>query len=502
MKKQIKVLSSLTVIAILIMFLSTGCSKTSSPVPATPVDPHPNWSKVISSVTFTGPATISKIVPGQKKSMGTVTINATGSSTVKLVFTFSGAGASAVADIAQSSTVFVVSNNKIEISIPVNSGLNSVNLNYDIATIIPTGVGDGAAIFVALTSFAESTDIGVNMPGSGNYSNTPVALDVISIPTVVKASTWFAKPNININSIFQINQNAQSDTMKMFLQNTSAMTKSLVSMTGNFGTYGSAVKMLRYKIGINGLWNVLTASAGTINFTNLSLPAGYDTLFCIFAIKASAGVADNSSLSFTISSIDDGAGMNTPTGGTFPSSLNVGSVDAITQATTFTSNWIGYMGQIGYTLNPNGSGNASLYHVTNLKFSGPGSVLLYSMRFKNPYYGTILYFDNSTWSVNDYFVKTSNISIPQSGILWNQEYVSINFPSTIIFGINYYNQLDLNVNIGNTSSVQTFDSDNYTPGVFGLQMVNKYDLVLKNSTNQVIDLSDAVIQFGNIVLPN
>ena len=43
------------------------------------------------------------------------------------------------------------------------------------------------------------------------------------------------------------------------------------------------------------------------------------------------------------------------------------------------------------------------------------------------------------------------------------------------------------------SGSDLFFSGDYTPGKMGFILTSKYDLVLKNSNDQVIDLSDVVI---------
>ncbi|MBK8953713.1 MAG: hypothetical protein IPM85_17250 [Chitinophagaceae bacterium] len=102
-------------------------------------------------------------------------------------------------------------------------------------------------------------------------------------------------------------------------------------------------------------WTVIPASAGTVTFSNFVLLSGTTTLKVRFALKENVGVANGSSLSISFSSLNDGEGGTLPIGGAWQPAVAAGTVDAVTQATKFTTEWLGYMSQSALYMSAGGS---------------------------------------------------------------------------------------------------------------------------------------------------
>jgi chitodextrinase len=331
--------------------------------------------------------------------------------------------------------------------------------------------------------------------------NVSVASNAASVTTLSNnvSSTWLAQPQVVYGTQFAINQNALSNPLMITINNTSGTGKTFTSLIASFGVNGNAVKMLRYSLN-NGSWNVLPVSSGNVTFSNITLQSGLNTFNCYFSIKEIASVANGSALTFTFTSLNDGAGGNVPTNGSFQYSLAVGTVNSSTQATKITSDWIGYMSQSALTLSAGAvlTNTAVMYNV-DFKATGPNGAKLGSVKLKNPY-GNQIYFDNTNWKFSD----TSNSTfIPEANINWSGDSVVISMTSSALINTNnIYNSYLIYARIGNSSTTQPFDSGVTTPGLFGLQLMSKYDLVVYNSDNQVVDLSDVVVKQGSSILSN
>lgn len=332
---------------------------------------------------------------------------------------------------------------------------------------------------------------------AGNNSNPSGSF---TITTLINNSTWFAQPTITYASpVAGMIGNTVSNDIIIGLTNSSAVAKTAIfSLT--FGANGSAVKMLRYQAAnaADGTgWTVLPANAGTVTFSNFSMQPGTTTLRARFALKEVVGVANGSALSISFSSLNDGEGGVLPIGSAWQPAVNAGTVDADTQATKFTSEWLGYMSQSALTLGPNGTGTSSNYIVSNIKVSGPGNARVASLKLRNPY-GNVLIWDNSSWK----FVNTISYSINPSGINWFSDFVKINFPSEASISNSSFSSFFIGCTVQNASNTNTFNSGTTTPGLFGLELKTKYDIEVVNSAGQVIDLSDVVVKQGAGIVNN
>lgn len=331
----------------------------------------------------------------------------------------------------------------------------------------------------------------------------------ISFRTKKKVSELISITSITYDSAFAIIGNAVSSKLRIKVNAEKMM--SLSSLTASFGEYGLAVKMLRYSL--NGSpWVVLKAEDGKVNFKNALLASGENTFDCYFSLKPNVGVANGSALTFSITSMNDGEGGGLPKGGSFPSPLQVGSVNANTAPTIITTSWNGHMYINTFLMSPkehNPNSNFSekgLYQAIAIKATGPAGARFSSIKLKNPYSSfTALEFNNNSWVLG-----TLGGSIYYTKILnnfWQNDYVILNIPTDTLNNNLIYtdgitnNNFYIRCGLRNNSSVW-FDSGNYTPGLGGLMLTSKYDLVLRNSDGQVIDLSEVVIKQGDDILQN
>lgn len=330
----------------------------------------------------------------------------------------------------------------------------------------------------------------------------------ISFRTKQKASDWFSISSITYDSAFAIIGNAVSSKLRIKVN--ADMAKTLPSLTADFGVNRVAVKMLRYSL--NGApWVVLKAENGKVIFSNVSLKAGENIFDCYFSLKVNVGVADGSALTFSITSMNDGEGGTLPKSGSFPSALQVGSVNVNTAPTIITTSWNGHMylntkvfGPIEMNPNKNFS-ESGLYQAIAIKATGPGGARFSSIKLKNPYASfTALEFNNNSWVT---YTSGTGYSSYIVNNYWQNDYVILNIPTDTlnnnliqtdgITNNNFY----IKCGLRNNSSVW-FDSGNYTPGLGGLMLTSKYDLVLRNSDGQVIDLSEVAVKQGDEVLQN
>lgn len=395
---------------------------------------------------------------------------------------------------------------KISLSATDNTSVGSMGL-YNNATksLVKTFTGSNGNYI--LSGLMPNTEYSFYMTATDVAGNTATSQVFIfkTLDVVKVASTWFAKPILSIKSTFTIEQNAQSDTVTINLNNTSSTTKT-ATFNLNFGTYGSAVKMLRYQLAnsADGTgWTTLTANNGNINFNNFSLPAGATTLKAIFAIKVNAGVVNGSTLTLSVNSFTDGgdANVNAPIGSAFADPINAGTVNSSTQATVITGTWSGYMTQTPLTLAPSyiTANPMSMYNVDISGASGPAGARWGAVKLRNPY-GNQIYFDNTGWQFFNWADAT--VPVPQSNIYWNKDDVFIVFTSAAYIKIDSYMSFIVDAKIGNSSSTQEFNSTNTTPGLFGLQLMSKYNVVIYNADNQVVDMSEVVVKQGQTILNN
>ena len=115
----------------------------------------------------------------------------------------------------------------------------------------------------------------------------------------LKKSAYFGTPNVSYGVEFSIVRNAVSNKLRIDIPNGSSSQKTLKSIKANLGQFGSAVKMMRYKDNV-GKWIKLTATtdSGDVEFSNLILAPGLNTLETYFSIKTNASVATGSPLKF------------------------------------------------------------------------------------------------------------------------------------------------------------------------------------------------------------
>lgn len=352
-----------------------------------------------------------------------------------------------------------------------------------------------------LTGLAPSTDYKLYITASDIAGNTATSQTFTfrTLEEIKVKSDWVNSIEATYTNPFAIIGNAVSNVLTININNSTSGTKTLKSLVANFGTNGNAVKMLRYQLNGNA-WNVITASNGNITFNNLTLNAGVNTLTCYFALKANVGVANGSALSFTFTSLDDNEGGQVPTNGAFQNSLSVGTVNANTQATVFLTDWLGTMSKPAATILAGSSGRRPIYNVQNLKMSGPGNVRWGSIKLKDPY----AIFNKITWDNNSFAMTIGTGDKYISQYSWNNNIISMVLPNdnnSIICDGNSYNLFVIKVSYQNTGST-TFYSQDYTPDLMGFALTSKFDLVIYNSDNQMIDVSDAVIRQDGVILSN
>lgn len=323
--------------------------------------------------------------------------------------------------------------------------------------------------------------------GTGSASFTTSALPP-------QNSTWFAQPTVTITPINGMIGNTVSNEFQIQLGNNAATSKT-ATFSLSFGANGSAVKMIRIKGTPAPAWTVGIVTGGLVTFSNVTLHPGTTNLQAVFALKEAVGVANGSALSISFSSLNDGEGMTMPIGGSWQAPVAAGTVDANTQATKLSTEWLGYMSQSPLVILPNGTATAVNYNVTSVKVSGPGNARIISVKLRNPYASSLIW-NNSSWRTNfggpDYVVSVN----------WNGDYVKLSMPNEAIISNTSFTSFITFANIQNASTTNSFNSGSVTPGLFGLELKSKYDLEIVNSAGQVIDLSDAMIKQGANIVAN
>ncbi len=355
------------------------------------------------------------------------------------------------------------------------------------------------------TGLTSSTDYKFALSVKDQSGNAKA--DTVAFRTLDKKSTWFKSPQVEYANPFAIVGGAISNKLTLKFTNTSAGSKTLHSLKANFGDYGVAVKMLRYRVA-GGRWKVLapTGANGEIEFKNLPLTPGLNTIEAYFSIKPGSGVNNGVGLFFKFTSLDDGEGGKLPSDGSFQNEVIVGQVDANTPASAILPN----PGIIFVSLNgsiqapPNSGYSQSSMFSFNFKMTGPRKAIVGGIKLKNPFagfagllYSPILYFDDNrvedgaTYETFDSFVwgegkKTIDITFPPFEY---QKIVSDGVKSS---------QYNLNISYKNPTNVM-FDSENYTPGEHSFILESKYDIRILNSSGQVLDLSDITVYKNNQV---
>ncbi len=344
--------------------------------------------------------------------------------------------------------------------------------------------------------------------------------------TKLAESKVFSIEKVSLDKEFAIIGNCQSDTLRLKIKNLSSVNKVLKFLSGSFGVNGVAVKMLRYRPTDTSAWKILPAKNGIITFENLMLSPGENDLKSLFSIKAYPGVADDAPLTFTFISMDDGEGGGIPKGG-FPASISAGKVNSHTMPTTYTGEFgwriESFIGGISFS--SGGSGSGPVHTVNDVRLSGPGPAKLISLRLKNPYAS----FTGMEWGYadpnNDFHRWTIahddlfKRSIPRgkynglggcsseiTNFYWQGDYINLAFADGCNF-LNMYipggsNQI-VSIGCGMKNHSNTiFESNDYTPGLFGFILASKFDFVLENSDGQIVDFSDALVTQDQIPLNN
>ncbi len=354
-------------------------------------------------------------------------------------------------------------------------------------------LGQSSATVSGLTSNTDYTAYLTAKDAAGNTGNAQV-----SFKTAARPSTWFGTPTITgASPISGMIGNTISNSFTITLSNTSGVAKT-ATFSLDFGNF--YIKMLRYQAANapDGTgWTALPANNGKVTFSNFSLPAGSTSLKAVFASKPS--VAHGSAINLSFTSLDDGEGGGVAASG-WQAPVSFGTMDGSTAPTQLITEWWGYSTDQPLHLYPNESGSIGNYHVTNVKVSGPAPAKVASLKLYNPY-GNALIWYNDTWKyvadLPDYF------SIPSSAIVWYGDYVKITMPidKAPISNTSMTGFL-LGCDLRNASTTVAFNSGYITPGIFGLVLKTKYDLVIQNSSGQVIDISDAVIKQESTPLSN
>lgn len=307
----------------------------------------------------------------------------------------------------------------------------------------------------------------------------------ISFRTKKKVSELIGITSITYDSTFAIIGNAVSSRLRIKVNAEKMM--SLPSLTASFGEYGSSVKMLRYSL--NGSpWVVLKAEDGKVNFKNVLLASGDNTFDCYFSLKPSVGVPNASALSFSVILIDDGEGGTLPKGGSFPSAISVGSVDALTQPTIITSNWNGFMYANTIWMPAKAAGLTGIYQIIALKAAGPTGARIESIRLKNPYsyHDSLIFGYKGIWKMT---IGDGNKDI--QNFFWKDDYISLTLPiENNIININGKNNDYYFKSYLYNQSSKDFFSGIATPDRMGFALTSKYDIVIKNSSNQIVDMSE------------
>lgn len=356
-----------------------------------------------------------------------------------------------------------------------------------------------------------------NLSPSKDYPFTLYAKDAsgkevkqtLTVHTLDKSSAWFSVGTIVYANPFAIVGGAQSWKIILPLENKSSANKTLKSLKLNFGEYGKAVKMLRYKSDTS-RWikSMATGNTGEVELTELVLKPGINNIEAYFSLKSDVGgVANGSPLSLRITSINDGEGARLPIGGAFQVPLNVGTVDAITAPTEFVLSYpttvLTLLGSI--PISSGGTSNETYTFSFYFKIKGPSQVRLHSLKLKNPYasFQGLVY---TNWVFDDNRVGADHYE-NINNVVWEngQKFVTLLFPDLEYNKVSSDGQrayaANIRVNLKNTGSTR-FDSENYTPNEFSFALDSKYDIVILNSSGQVVDMSDVSVskQYQGIIL--
>lgn len=481
-----------------------------------------NLSKDIMQPSLTPASNSYWIKAGESRKTANATvanISKTSARTVNLEFTFKGAGAGAVDSIsygidqvigAPLTKVAVVDNRFVinGTSVPANTYLN-FSIYYKIKNSIPSEIVEGSQIVLAMTGFS-TDETKVTLPMSGTLPKD-ILLDKVSLvgnnpnpnpdpdpnPNA-KASIWFSEPVVTYGNHLKIIGNAVSNELTISINNLASSEKTLSSLVADFGAGSKAVKMLRYSL--NGSdWNIIKASAdGKIIFENLKLKAGENILKTFFSLKPQVGVADNTNLSFSFTSLNDGEGGELPTTGKFASAVNVGAVSTKTP-TVFVNNIHAHLRDIPLSLAKDATGTTTVNWI-QFQLSGPVPARLVSAKFKNPYTSF------NGVSGNDFKLTSEWKTVLNNGVAQNFEVSNANSETFTVSFSNLgiptgsgWQMLDILAGYKNNGN--PFNSGVYTSGKYGVQLTgSKYDLVFHNSDGQVIDLSElSVFQDGQAI---
>lgn len=330
----------------------------------------------------------------------------------------------------------------------------------------------------------------------------------IMVHTLDQASAWLSLGTIVYANPFAIVGGAQSWKIIIPLENTSSATKTLKSLKADFGPNGQAVKMLRYKTDTS-RWikSMATGSTGQVTLRDLALSPGVNNIEAYFSLKSEVGgVANGQPLTLSFVSLDDGEGAGLPSNGAFPAGVNVGSVDAVTPATEIVLNYpftvLTLLG--GISRSPHSGNSQTSIFSFYFKLKGPSQVRLHSIKLKNPYvsFPGLAY---TLWVFDDNRLSSPYENI--NNVVWEngQEFVTLTFPDLEYNKVSSDGQrayrANIRVSLENTTNLE-FASENYTPGEHGFQLNSKYDIVILNSSGQVVDLSDVSIskQYKGIIL--
>ena len=391
-----------------------------------------------------------------------------------------------------------VSTTSATVNFSASDNVTVINTTLTLNGGAPIGVtGQTVYSFIGLTPNTGYTATLTAKDAAGNVGTASASFTTLALPP--QNSSWFAQPTVTYSSpVSGMIGNTVSNEFNIALSNTSATAKT-ATFSLSFGANGSTVKMLRYQAANapDGTgWTVIPASAGTGTFSNFTLQPGTTTLKARFALKENVGVANGSSLSISFSSLSDGEGGVLPIGGSWQAPVAAGTVDAVTQATKFTTEWLGYMSQSPLFMPLGGTGTSDNYNVTAVKVSGPGNARVASIKAKNPY-GSLITFDNASWLTN---VDGTGYAISQSNIAWSSDYVKITMPAQALISNSVSSNFFLRCGVSNPGP--DFNSGMITPGLYGLELKSKYDLEILNSNGQIIDLSDVTVRQGANVVQN
>lgn len=406
-------------------------------------------------------------------------------------------------------------------SLAINSFLvsdtlaNSATFNFtatsDATITTQSLINDATKVAIDITG--KTSQLVYNLNPNTNYSFTYTVKDntgneassSVTFKTKEKDSEWFSILSVTYGEQFAIIGNAVSNKLTIKVNNSAGVPKVFDYLAAGFGQYGVAVKMLRYSLN-GGSWaRSIASNDAIVAFTNLTFQPGDNTFECYFSLKPNVGgVPNNSPLSFSFIAMHDREGGTLPKGGSFPGAVAVGSVDASVQPTIITTSWNGYYYGNTMVLGPSPNfSEMGLYQAINIRATGPAGAKFAGIRLKNPYTAfTGLEFNNNSWVFANWTISTyANII----NYIWQNEFISLTLPNENNSNLlttdavsynNYY------VKCGMRSQTSWFDSAPYTPGEHGLLLTSKYDLIILNSNNQRVDMSDVVVKHGDIVLQN